>query len=274
MLPYHPTHSSQHQPTMNKLGQLLKHLSCFPSHSPPPSYAIFDPHPPDCACPIHIHRTHPIRPTIIESFQSQGSAASASATPYLLSLLADPSPDPNVLVLDYHVTYHDHLGWEDTAGNKAYDERQWDYARAMGRQEVRTPQVVVNGGIEGTGATKSVLEGLVMKGNRAASEGKNWLRFEVVEGGVRVERAEGRSGHVLEVLYDPHVREVVIGKGENAGKTLQERNIVRNLRVLGEWKGGEERVFELGRINGDGLERVVLLQEGIGGPIVGAARIA
>jgi hypothetical protein len=155
MLPYYPIYFSQHKPTMNKLGQFLKYLSCFPSHLPPPSYAIFDPYLPDCACPIHIHRTHLIRPTIIEFFQSQGSAASAFAIQYLFSFLADPSPDPNVLVLNYHVTYHDHLGWEDTAGNKAYDKRQWDYARAMGRQEVRTPQVVVNGGIEGTGATSN-----------------------------------------------------------------------------------------------------------------------
>ena len=28
-----------------------------------------------------------------------------------------------------------------------------------------------------------------------------------------------------------------IGRGENAGRTLDEFNIVRNIRTLGEWKG-------------------------------------
>ena len=75
--------------------------------------------------------------TVIELFQSQGCSSCPPANSNVLKLVEDP----NLLILTYNVTYWDRLGWKDTFGNLANDRRQWEYARALLRQNVFTPQV-------------------------------------------------------------------------------------------------------------------------------------
>ena len=75
--------------------------------------------------------------TVIELFQSQGCSSCPRANSNVLQLVEDP----NLLILTYDVTYWDRLGWKDTFGNSANDRRQWEYARALSRKNVFTPQV-------------------------------------------------------------------------------------------------------------------------------------
>ena len=75
--------------------------------------------------------------TVIELFQSQGCSSCPPTSSNILKL----ADDPNMLILTYHVTYWDRLGWKDTFGNSAFDQRQWDYAKALERKNVFTPQV-------------------------------------------------------------------------------------------------------------------------------------
>ena len=76
-------------------------------------------------------------PTVVELFQSQGCSSCPPTNASVLQLL----DQPNLLILTYHVTYWDRLGWKDTFGKSAFDQRQWDYARALQRKTVYTPQV-------------------------------------------------------------------------------------------------------------------------------------
>lgn len=46
-----------------------------------------------------------------------------------------------MLILTYHVTYWDRLGWKDTFADSAFDQRQWEYAKVFQRKSVFTPQV-------------------------------------------------------------------------------------------------------------------------------------
>ena len=75
--------------------------------------------------------------TIVELFQSQGCSSCPAGNANVLAY----TEDPRMLVLVYHVTYWDRLGWKDTFGNSAFDERQWDYAGALKQKDVFTPQV-------------------------------------------------------------------------------------------------------------------------------------
>lgn len=77
------------------------------------------------------------RLTVVELFQSQGCSSCPPANANILRI----ADDPNLLVLTYEVTYWDRLGWKDTFGNSAFDERQRAYARSLGRTNVFTPQV-------------------------------------------------------------------------------------------------------------------------------------
>jgi hypothetical protein len=66
---------------------------------------------------------------------------------------------------------------------------------------------------------------------------------------------------------------VQVQSGENAGKTLVHRNVVKSVKDLGLWRDGQGYVSLPRRDISDGLERVVIVQEGVGGPIMGVARI-
>ena len=75
--------------------------------------------------------------TVVELFQSQGCSSCPPANANILKL----AQDPNMLVLTYEVTYWDYLGWKDTFGNSAFDQRQREYAQAFNNRSVFTPQV-------------------------------------------------------------------------------------------------------------------------------------
>ena len=73
------------------------------------------------------------------------------------------------------------------------------------------------------------------------------------------------------VRFDPRDLAVPIRAGENAGRTLDHRNIVRSLTALGNWRG-QAASFTVPA--GDpAYRRAILVQQGKGGPIIAAARI-
>jgi hypothetical protein len=233
-----------------------------------------------CADKTHTHHIQPqttTPPTVIELFQSQGCSSCPPTNALILSLLA--REDPNLLILSYDVTYWDHLGWEDTFGQPAWNDRQWEYARSMGMSRVYTPQVIVNGVAEGVGNNMASLEAVIEKGQRG-SQINTMVEMELVHGGLLV-KGELRLGtpkaRILLVRYDPKMLQVEIPRGENGGRVLPHQNTVRGIEVLGEWDGGA-RVYameheEAGAGAEEGLWRVLLVQEGLGGRIIGAARV-
>ena len=73
------------------------------------------------------------------------------------------------------------------------------------------------------------------------------------------------------VSYDPRTVNVPIRAGENGGRTLPHRNVVRQLVPLGAWTG--KAASFTAPAGSAGLARAVLVQAGTGGAIVAAARI-
>src|SRR5271167_4713002 len=87
------------------------------------------------------------RPVVVELFQSQG----CSSCPPANANLAAIADRPDVIALNFSVTYWDNLGWKDTFARPAYTARQWDYAHSLRHADVFTPQVVVDGRRDGVG---------------------------------------------------------------------------------------------------------------------------
>lgn len=216
-----------------------------------------------------------IRPlSIVELFQSQGCASCPPAIPLIHEQVV---PNPNALLLTYDVTYWDaHSGWVDTFGDKAWDARQKAYVTRWGRDGVFTPQVVVDGVVDGVGRK----EGEVMEIFGRAVEMRNGMDW-----GVGIERVDATSVRVaservdveelcdvLLVTYDPVVRSVKVGKGTSKGKKVRHANVVKDVSKIEEWRGG---VLQVGvqDFGEDGFERVVILQQGSGGPIVAALKM-
>lgn len=86
------------------------------------------------------------------------------------------------------------------------------------------------------------------------------------------ETIETEVHDVVVISYEPKPEVVKVGKGPNKGKKLEHRNVVREVVKIEEWAGGP-KVLELLEMPSNGLEHVLVLQQGVGGPIVAACKL-
>ncbi|MGE0667150.1 MAG: DUF1223 domain-containing protein [Sphingomonadales bacterium] len=201
-------------------------------------------------------------PVVVELFTSQG----CSSCPPADALLARLSRQPGVLALSFGVTYWDRLGWKDTFARPEYTRRQRDYAAALGKRNVYTPQVVVQGREETIGSRRAEVESLIA----AARKQAGGPAISLEDGQVTIGPGKpARPADVWLVRYDPRELRVPVGRGENGGRTLPHRNVVRSLVRLGSWTGATASL-PLPAAAPD-LASAVLVQLPGGGPILAAA---
>jgi len=202
-------------------------------------------------------------PVVVELFQSQGCSSCPPANANVNAIAGRPG----VLALSFGVTYWDSLGWKDTFASKAFTERQYAYARGLGRSNVATPQVVVNGRIDLVGGDRAALERAI---RRAGPVGPARVAFAPGAVSIAAGAAPWNGADVWLVRYDPRILSVPIKRGENNGKTLPHRNIVRELVRLGGWTGTVQ-TFRLAPPRDPAWRTAVLVQAAGGGAILGAA---
>jgi hypothetical protein len=70
---------------------------------------------------------------------------------------------------------------------------------------------------------------------------------------------------------DPRFIEVVIKRGENAGKTLPHKNVVREMVLLGHWRG-KAASFPLPAGGDPELTEAAIVQTAGAGPVLAATR--
>lgn len=200
---------------------------------------------------------------VVELYTSQG----CSSCPPANAALAAISARPEILALSFGVTYWDDLGWKDTFAQKAFTDRQWDYARGLRHSQVATPQVVVNGRLDTIGGAVGEIDSAL----RRAPLPAGGPAVTLSSASVAIDGpAPSRSAQVWLVRYDPRVVQVPVRRGENTGKTLPHKNVVRELIRLGDWSGGA-RSFPV-PVAPAGLRTAILVQAGPGGPILAAAK--
>jgi hypothetical protein len=201
---------------------------------------------------------------VVELFTSQGCSSCPPANDNIRAL----SARPDILALSFGVTYWDQLGWRDTFAKPAFTARQVAYAHALGHNGPFTPQVVVDGRADCVGGRKGEIEGLISRTRLLG--GPN---IEITGDNVALGAAptSGQAADVWLVRYDPRVVEVPIRAGENDGRTLPHKNVVRELVRLGAWSGQAERLRAPPSAM-PGLITAVLVQARGGGPILAAAK--
>lgn len=199
---------------------------------------------------------------VVELFQSQGCSSCPPANANVLAL----ADRPDVLTLSWQVTYWDYLGWKDTYAQPAFTARQNAYASALHHDGVFTPQVVVNGRGDVVGGRQGEVEGALQRFDR----GGDSVSVKLTGGDLTVSGSSAPSSVYL-VRYDPRIVQIPIKAGENGGRTLPHRNVVRELALLGKFSGGMQH-WNLPAAKQAGLKTAVLVQNGAAGPIVAAAR--
>jgi hypothetical protein len=208
----------------------------------------------------HADATHPV---VLELYQSQG----CSSCPPANIVLNEVANRRDVLALNFAVTYWDRLGWKDSFARPEFTARQWDYARTGGRGNVQTPQLIVDGKVAILGSRKNEVDAAIVA-HRPASGAPE---IGLVGNAVSVSAGLGKAAQVWLVSYDPHVLAVPVRAGENGGRTLVHRNIVKALTSLGTWTGKAAR-FPLPEASA-GVSRAILVQTGTGGSIIAARKI-
>jgi hypothetical protein len=71
--------------------------------------------------------------------------------------------------------------------------------------------------------------------------------------------------------YIPHTVEVAIPRGENGGRTLPYKDVVREMVLLGKWRGQAE-TFPVTGGSDPGLGEAAIVQANGAGPILAAAK--
>jgi hypothetical protein len=214
---------------------------------------------------------HGSRPVLVELFTSQG----CSSCPPADALAGELSTRDDVVILSFHVSYWDYIGWKDPFATAETTQRQYDYAEALRQRNVYTPQMVIGGQEHVVGSdVATVLRTVeqVGKGSPRAPQ------IAIARVGERFRVSLGSAHHegdadVLLVRYDSR-HDTSVSRGENRGRTMTNYNVVRDFRKIGTWNGEQSQIMLndadlVGAHGQDGC--AVIIQEPNTGPVVAVA---
>ncbi|RWX75117.1 DUF1223 domain-containing protein [Neorhizobium lilium] len=183
---------------------------------------------------------------VVELFTSQGCASCPPADATLGQLVAQG----DVVALSYHVDYWNYLGWADTLSSKENTERQYGYAKTMGRSGVYTPQAVINGRDHVKGADlagiNSKVESLKQGGQGLVVPVTAAMRGDEIE----IEIGEGKGAADVVVAYFTKREQIEVTKGENTGKSMDYWHSVYDVQSVGMWNGKSMKLTLPGKIMG------------------------
>jgi hypothetical protein len=214
---------------------------------------------------------------VMELFTSQG----CSSCPPADALFAEYAGRSDIIALSYSVDYWDYLGWTDTLASRDNTRRQKSYAAVRGDRQVYTPQMIIDGKQPVIGSDRTAVNASILR--RTAGPGLPVeVRLSYTDDAVSLAvdaapNSDTPSRATLWLVLFDNQREVTISRGENNGRTLLYRNVVRKISRVAMWKGKPLSIdlprSEMRAAGVDGC--AVLLQTeseaGLPGRILGAA---
>lgn len=179
-------------------------------------------------------------PVLVELFTSEGCSSCPRADDVLAALERTQSvAGARIVPLALHVDYWDGIGWPDPFSSAQATQRQRSYA-PLGSGSY-TPQAVIDGRFETIGSRKAMVEqaiGEAAKRPHAAiaidvAPRRNAAAPAEVTLKVGALPAGSASDAELLVALTQNAVRVAVGRGENAGKTLEHTAVTRQLVVAG-----------------------------------------
>jgi hypothetical protein len=200
----------------------------------------------------------PREPVVVELFTAQGCSGCPAANQVVESL----SQDPGVIALTYAVDYWDYLGWPDTFARPEFAQRQRNYQSALRLRNVYTPQIVIDGRRQVSGAEGEAIHDAVEE-EAARRVFPPQIQFREGTDAVGVGSGQPPAGgaEVWAVTYRPGLQTVAVAGGDNRGRSVRHVNVVQGLTRLGDWTG-RPVLLELPP-KPDPADRIVVLVQGL-----------
>ena len=208
-------------------------------------------------------------PVVLELFTSQ----SCSSCPPADKLLGTLSSGRNIIVLGCHVTYWDHLLWKDTLSHDFCTTRQHTYAKDNDRNQVFTPELIVNGRNSMIGSKEIQIRDAIKKNDGLVKP---------------VTISANKDGSFTATLPSlPHTKSIInlvtfsapvtqnIGSGENSGNSVTYIHAVQSIDVVkSDWNGDTQSLVIKPNASQSGAGFAILVQEGASGtgPILAAGQ--
>jgi hypothetical protein len=218
-----------------------------------------------------LHGSTRVRPIVIELFTSQGCSSCPPADEFLKELRGIEG----IIAISFHVDYWDHLGWRDTLSDRAYSERQYDYASRRGDSNIYTPQAIVNGKSYHVGSNKAAIKAAI-RGAQTQPDAM-WVPMAIENSGteiaITVDAHESAPESTIWLIAIAPLISVKIERGENADRDIAYYNVVRKIVPAGKWAGAAlKRVFPISAVSTiDTKAFLALLQVGSVGSVIGSA---
>lgn len=214
------------------------------------------------------------RTTVVELFTSQSCYSCPPAERFLGALAGEP----NIVALEYHVDYWDDLvygsagQWKDKFSRSDHTDRQRSYNVAIRhRTGVYTPQIVIDGKYQAVGSQTGAVRDAIRKAKTDAGRVLS-VRVENTTAGLAVHvDGDGEGSARVNVVTFIRSATTEVRAGENKGKTLVNHHVVTASRRIGTWQGKPLIVDLRKNLPGQNEGCAVLVQQGDGGQILGAA---
>jgi len=175
-----------------------------------------------------------VEPVVVELFTAQGCSGCPQANRTVEALASEPG----VIALTYAVDYWDYLGWPDTFARPEFAVRQRAYQSAMRLRNVYTPQVVIDGRRQVSGAEGDAVQSAVdEEAARRIFPPEVQFRDSGDSVGIGSGTVPTGGAEVWAVTYRPGPQIVSVAGGDNRGQSVRHMNVVRSLVSLGAWTG-------------------------------------
>jgi hypothetical protein len=229
-------------------------------------------------------------PVIVELFTSEGCSSCPSADALLNQLIeAQPIPGVEIIALAQHVDYWNSINWSDPFSSASSSARQESYARVLKKEQIYTPQMVVDGQAELIGSNRQQAMTTIERAARGPKLAIELSPLKAARPEPGLLKLEARitdspvlkSKDLLDVVFAITENGLAssVARGENSGRRLIHSAVVREMRLIGR-AGDSASPFrrEINALippawNRKNLRAIVFVQERGRRRILGAAAI-
>jgi len=195
-----------------------------------------------------------------------------------------PVAGAEIVALGEHVDYWNQIGWTDPFSSRSFSERQGAYAETFRLDGAYTPEMVVDGRVEFVGSDwNKAVAAITQAASAPKADVQITLARKIAAAISSQARAvalptvtDGDTVDLLLAVTESDLSSNVL-RGENAGRRLNHRTVVRRLGLIGSAKAKQGASFSAQSTvtlakgwKPENLRAVVFLQERKSRRVIGA----